>query len=99
MKTRGTARNPANRFQPIATDRAFDDGWYQDPEDELCPDSVATEVMRETVTSIISRNQSPDVPFDQSINPYRGCEHVMSGGESVPQTPELGFFPFSPKLF
>lgn len=76
MKTRGTARNPANRFQPIATDRAFDDGWYQDPDDELCPDSVATEVMRETVTSIISRNQSPDVPFDQSINPYRGCEHA-----------------------
>jgi DNA repair photolyase len=40
---------------------------------------MATEVMDEQVKSIISRNQSPDVPFDQSINPYRGCEHVMLG--------------------
>lgn len=74
MKTRATDRNPANRYQPIATDRV-DDGWYQPPEDELCPDSVATEVVAETVRTIISTNQSPDVPFDQSINPYRGCEH------------------------
>ncbi|WP_417547155.1 PA0069 family radical SAM protein [Marinobacter segnicrescens] len=76
MKTRGTALNPHNRFQPIATDRQVDDGWYQDPEDTLCPDSVATEVTDERVRTIISRNRSPDVPFDQSINPYRGCEHA-----------------------
>lgn len=74
MKTRGTAKNPHNRFQPLATDREPDD-WYQDPDDELCPDSLATTVTDETIRSIISRNQSPDVPFDQSINPYRGCEH------------------------
>ncbi len=76
LKTRGTALNPHNRFQPIATDRQVDDGWYQDPEDTLCPDSVATEVTDERVRTIISRNRSPDVPFDQSINPYRGCEHA-----------------------
>ncbi|UZD64882.1 MULTISPECIES: PA0069 family radical SAM protein [Marinobacter] len=76
MKTRGTALNPHNRFQPIATDRQVDDGWYQAPEDTLCPDSVATEVTDERVRTIISRNRSPDVPFDQSINPYRGCEHA-----------------------
>lgn len=76
MKTRATNLNPHNRFQPIATDRDFDDGWYQAPEDDLNPDSLATEVMDEQVRSIISRNSSPDVPFDQSINPYRGCEHA-----------------------
>ncbi|MGM0570993.1 PA0069 family radical SAM protein [Marinobacter sp.] len=76
MKTRGTALNPQNRFQPIVTDRQTDDGWYRDPEDELCPDSLATEVVDEKVRTIISRNRSPDVPFDRSINPYRGCEHA-----------------------
>lgn len=76
MKTRATGLNPHNRFQSIVTDRQHDDGWYQDPEDELNPDSLATDVVFETVRSIISRNTSPDVPFDQSINPYRGCEHA-----------------------
>jgi hypothetical protein len=79
MRTRGTALNPNNRFQPIVTDRQVDDGWYQNSDDDVCPDTMATEVMDEQVKSIISRNQSPDVPFDQSINPYRGCEHVMLG--------------------
>lgn len=76
MKTRATGLKPHNRFQPIVTDRDHDDGWYQAPEDELNPDSMATEVLNESVKSIISRNSSPDVPFDQSINPYRGCEHA-----------------------
>lgn len=76
MKTRATPLNPQNRFHTIVTDRQQDDGWYQDPADEHCPDSLATEVRDERVRSIISRNQSPDVPFDQSINPYRGCEHA-----------------------
>lgn len=76
MKTRATGLNPHNRFQPIVTDRQHDDAWYRDPEDELNPDTLATEVVLETVRSIISRNTSPDVPFDQSINPYRGCEHA-----------------------
>lgn len=76
MKTRATSLNPHNRFQPIATDRQCDDGWYHAQDDELNPDSLATEVVNEQVRSIISRNTSPDVPFDQSINPYRGCEHA-----------------------
>ena len=75
MRTRGTAKNPHNRFQPRVTDRAVGDGWYRDPEDECNPDSLATEVVTEQVKTIISTNRSPDVPFDQSINPYRGCEH------------------------
>ena len=76
MKSRGTALNPHNRFQPQVIARSRDDGWYQDPEDDLNPDSLATEVIDERVRTIISRNQSPDVPFDRSINPYRGCEHA-----------------------
>jgi hypothetical protein len=79
MKSRATGLNPHNRFQAIVTDRQVDDGWYQDPADDSCPDSIATEVVDEQVKTIISTNQSPDVPFDQSINPYRGCEHVMLG--------------------
>ncbi len=75
MRTRGTGCNPHNRYQPLVTDRSEDDGWYQDPEDELNPDSLATQVVFEQSKTIISTNQSPDIPFDQSINPYRGCEH------------------------
>lgn len=75
MRTRGTGNNPNNRFQTIVTDRQVEDDWYRDPEDELNPDSLATSVSDEMVKTIISRNHSPDVPFDRSINPYRGCEH------------------------
>ena len=69
-KGRGARNNPANRFYSQHSE-AVDDGWYQ----EEVPDSIATEVRSETVKTIISRNRSPDVPFDKSINPYRGCEH------------------------
>jgi DNA repair photolyase len=50
---------------------SVDDGWYR----EELPDSIATHVRPEPARSIISRNDSPDIPFEQSINPYRGCEH------------------------
>ncbi|RJG12677.1 PA0069 family radical SAM protein [Pseudomonas cavernicola] len=66
---RGTASNPYNRFAPTRS-VAEDDGWFQE-----VPLSRATEVRIETAKSIITRNQSPDLPFDRSINPYRGCEH------------------------
>ncbi|WP_374438471.1 PA0069 family radical SAM protein [Pseudomonas panipatensis] len=67
---RGTASNPHNRFAPTRSETE-DDGWYQD----AAPPCRATEVRRETAKTVISRNQSPDVGFDRSINPYRGCEH------------------------
>ena len=66
---RGTASNPHNRFAPTRV-IASDDGWFEE-----VPPSRATEVRAETAKTIISRNQSPDLPFDRSINPYRGCEH------------------------
>ncbi|WP_248747453.1 PA0069 family radical SAM protein [Pseudomonas sp. MWU12-2037] len=66
---RGTATNPHNRFAPHRS-VAEDDGWYQE-----VPLTQGTEVRIETAKSIITRNTSPDLPFDRSINPYRGCEH------------------------
>lgn len=70
LKGRGATINPAGRFA-ASTSEAFDDGWERD---EL-PDSIATEVRAELARSVISHNDSPDIPFEQSINPYRGCEH------------------------
>ncbi|WP_297846409.1 PA0069 family radical SAM protein [Pseudomonas sp.] len=66
---RGTASNPHNRFAPNRS-VAEDDGWYQE-----VPMTQGTEVRSETAKTIITRNTSPDIPFDRSINPYRGCEH------------------------
>lgn len=66
---RGTASNPYNRFAPTHS-VTEDDGWFQE-----VPPSRATEVRAETAKTIITRNQSPDLPFDRSLNPYRGCEH------------------------
>ncbi|MBB4861919.1 DNA repair photolyase [Pseudomonas nitritireducens] len=66
---RGTASNPHNRFAPT-TSEPVDNDWY----DEV-PKPQVTEIRTERAKSVISRNQSPDLPFDRSINPYRGCEH------------------------
>ena len=70
FKGRGALSNPANRFAAAHSERV-DDGWHQD---EL-PESIATEIRIDASRSIIARNDSPDIPYDQSINPYRGCEH------------------------
>jgi DNA repair photolyase len=70
LKGRGALSNPPNRF---AATRVSDveDGWSP----QEVPDSIATQVRPERARTIISTNQSPDIPFEQSINPYRGCEH------------------------
>lgn len=70
-KGRGATFNPDNRFFSSRSE-AEDDGWSHEA-DELPP--LRTEVMVQHSRTIISRNQSPDVPFSQSINPYQGCEH------------------------
>jgi DNA repair photolyase len=67
---RGAATNVSGRFE-IQTREDFDDGWAR----EEAPELLATEVSIERPKSIITRNDSPDIPFDRSINPYRGCEH------------------------
>ena len=71
-KGRGAALNPEGRFEHIARE-AIDDGWNTARDEEL--PALKTQVTIERAKSIISRNNSPDIPFTQSINPYRGCEH------------------------
>ncbi|NEZ02992.1 PA0069 family radical SAM protein [Wenzhouxiangella sp. XN201] len=70
-KGRGATANPDSRFSRRQRE-CFDDGWTQ--EIEALP-ALPTTVTAERARSIISHNRSPDVPFEQSINPYRGCEH------------------------
>jgi DNA repair photolyase len=77
LKGRGAATRLAHRFERD-TRSAFDDGWGTLEEnaaqaEELPP--LATEVRFEDAKSVLSHNDSPDVPFDTSLNPYRGCEH------------------------
>jgi DNA repair photolyase len=71
-KGRGAGLNPEGRFEREARDQ-YDDGWGVSPDEDLPP--LKTHVTAETAKTIISRNDSPDIPFTQSINPYRGCEH------------------------
>jgi len=67
---RGAASNVTARFEPTRRED-FDDGWTR--EEAAAP--LRTEVTMERARSIITRNESPDISFDRSINPYRGCEH------------------------
>jgi DNA repair photolyase len=67
---RGARSNHSGRFEAERR-TSFDDGWEGLAELE----ALRTEVYKEPARSIITRNQSPDISFDQSINPYRGCEH------------------------
>jgi DNA repair photolyase len=69
-KGRGALSNPTGRFERTGIE-AVDDGWYQ----EEAPDSIATTVEPDRARSVITTNDSPDIGFDQSINPYRGCSH------------------------
>ncbi len=70
LRARGAASNSTGRFE-AAAHVAFDDGWDLPETDRL----VQTEVRREDPRSALVWNRSPDLPFDRSINPYRGCEH------------------------
>ncbi|TMV08716.1 PA0069 family radical SAM protein [Ruegeria sediminis] len=67
---RGAVSNHAGRFERHET-AAFDDGWDNEEETPVLQTVVRDEVAR----SLITYNRSPDLPFDRSINPYRGCEH------------------------
>ena len=70
---RGALSNPPGRFDTREVS-AVDDGWYMEEE----PDSIATTLEPERARSIITTNGSPDVPFEQSINPYRGCANACT---------------------
>ncbi|KPK66010.1 MAG: radical SAM protein [Gemmatimonas sp. SG8_38_2] len=83
IRGRGTVHNPANRFERFALVR---DGW-RDPED---PDPH-TVFLWDHSRSAVAYNDSPDVPFDASINPYRGCEHGCVYCYARPSHEYLGF--------
>lgn len=88
-KGRGAVTNLQGRYE-VDQREAFDDGWQQagegeraqgdqadqaDQADQISEPRLRTEVFEERAKSILTRNQSPDIPFNVSLNPYRGCEH------------------------
>ena len=98
-KGRGALSNPEGRFEKRHREN-FNDGWGQLEPEELPP--LETMVSPEPARSIISRNQSPDIPFSQSINPYRGCEHGCVYCYARPSHAYLNLSPgldFETKLF
>ena len=77
---RAAASNPANRFERIEVEL-----------EEPGPEKVETIYLRDTSRSVLSYNESPDVPFDVSLNPYRGCEHGCIYCYARPTHEYLGF--------
>jgi DNA repair photolyase len=93
---RGSYTNSSGRFERLSVE-AFDDGWG---EEELPP--FRTQTLPERAVTILTRNDSPDIPFDRSINPYRGCEHGCSYCYARPSHAYLGLSPgldFESKLY
>ncbi len=84
FRARGTAENPPNRFEKIALERDAD---WNDP-DEPAPQ---TQFFKDHSDSIITTNDSPDVGFEASVNPYRGCEHGCIYCYARPFHEYLGF--------
>jgi DNA repair photolyase len=94
---RGAQSNASGRYEPLAR-TAFDDGWQSF--EELPP--FKTTVTIDSTRKIITRNDSPDISFDRSINPYRGCEHGCIYCFARPTHAYLGLSPgldFESKLF
>jgi len=92
-KGRGSTINPEGRFESVQRD-STDDGWFQDPGDgDKRPKTI---IAIERAKSVITKNDSPDIGFSQSLNPYRGCEHgcpycvsgdtpiLMANGRPIP---------------
>jgi DNA repair photolyase len=88
FKGRGALANPANRFDRSHVE-GLDDGWFQ----EAIESGIATELRIDNTRSIVTRNDSPDIAFDQSINPYRGCEHGCIFCYARPTHAYLGLSP------
>ena len=91
---RGTSSNASGRYEPLAR-VAFDDGWQI--LEQLPP--FKTTVTIDATRKIITHNDSPDISFDRSINPYRGCEHGCVYCFARPTHAYLGLLDFESKLF
>jgi DNA repair photolyase len=97
FKGRGSSSNVAGRFDSLILEKA-DDGWYQD---EIVENPIET-VLPDRARSVITSNNSPDVGFEVSINPYRGCAHGCVYCFARPTHSYLGLSPgldFETKLF
>jgi DNA repair photolyase len=99
LKGRGAISNRDGRFE--ATQReSFDDGWQQEGQEEASP--FITTLEPDRARTVITRNDSPDIPFEQSLNPYRGCEHGCIYCFARPTHAWLGLSPgldFETRLF
>jgi DNA repair photolyase len=98
MRGRASKSNASSRYDAQARE-GFDDGWS---EDENQPERLETTLITENAKSILSRNDSPDIGFDRSINPYRGCEHGCIYCYARPSHAYLGHSPgldFETKLY
>ena len=90
LRGRGASSNRAGRHEKLALE-AVDDGWNSLR--QLADETWPTEVSEERARSIITRNDSPDVGFDYSLNPYRGCEHGCIYCYARPGHAHLGLSP------
>jgi DNA repair photolyase len=98
LKGRGALSNPHVRFDSTSVEKT-DDGWYQEEGDTT---SLPETVLPDRAKSVIATNNSPDVGFEQSINPYRGCSHGCVYCFARPTHAYLGLSPgldFETKLF
>ena len=110
FRGRGAGFNPPNRYETIRRDPFFD-GWEPEALPDLgregpapapAPATVPTTVTVDATRTVIARNESPDVGFDRSINPYRGCEHGCVYCYARPSHAWLGLSPgvdFETRLF
>ena len=99
-KGRGALSQPGVRFDAWTRDADLEHVIHELENDELAP--LQTTVNEDPAKSIISHNQSPDIPFEQSINPYKGCEHGCVYCYARPSHAYLGLSPgldFETKLF
>jgi DNA repair photolyase len=99
QKGRGAVSNLQGRYEVNARE-GFDDGWAQEEDGEPAP--FKTQITDEFAKTILTRNSSPDIPFDVSLNPYRGCEHGCIYCFARPTHSYLGLSPgldFESRLF
>jgi len=100
-KGRGAVTNMQGRYELQAREQ-FEDGWSQTDEEETAPPNWKTHIIDEHAKSILTRNASPDLPFNVSLNPYRGCEHGCIYCFARPSHSYLGLSPgldFESRIF
>jgi DNA repair photolyase len=102
LRGRGALSNHVGRYEKqtrVLVDDGWDDGWRSE---DGAPPSLRTEVIHDATRSIITTSKSPDLSFDRSINPYRGCEHGCIYCFARPTHAYLGLSPgadFESRLF